>query len=135
MSENNIQSENNMQSEKIITNNSNDFYDNIDANIDIKFNKAVKKITNNSKNNLQFFEQLTPNYVKSRRLIRINNYCIPFDDDERPDRENYSCYSYQFERLLKNNNIDTKNSSEICRYFYKEKDNLTDLSWLIEGYY
>ncbi len=113
--------------------NKNNINTEIDDNIntDIEFNKTVKKLVNEK----SYFTQLNPNYITSRRIVNINKHYFRLNEDYREQRANYGYYSYQFEKLLKDNNINTKDEFNVYKFFIKEKDNLSDLSWILKDYY
>ncbi len=69
------------------------------------------------------------------RTIGINNHAFWVDGDLRYNRANVWYYSDDFDELLRENNIDIKNESNVKKLFCKEKENLKHLSWKIVGYY
>ena len=100
-------------------------------NIDMDFNKQVKKLVDKK----QFFVNIHPSHSAPTRILNINRHYFRNDDSLCEYRANYSYYSYKFEKLLKENNIDTTNEISVYQFFMKEKNNLPDLGCILDGYF
>jgi len=102
--------------------------------------RIVKKLVENK----SYFTELDK--VSCSRIIGINEYSLPYDDDERFDRQNLWYFSDDFEIIL-NNYLANKteksteitkniiNPYEITKLFNDNKNNLIDLSWIIVDYF
>jgi hypothetical protein len=113
--------------------------------------KIVKKLVENKH---YFKEQSGITYSRS---IGINDYGFMCDDNLIYDRQNIWYFSNDFEKILidykndkkpikideftsENQNSNTKinqkiDFNDIQKLFYKNKDELKDLSWIIVDYY
>lgn len=92
----------------------------------MSFNKIIKSLVVSN----MYFTEI--NDIEVWRTIGINEYSFRYHDNERFKRANIWYWSNQFEEMI--NKLDIKNN-DIEIIFYKNKDKLNDLSWIVTGYY
>lgn len=93
----------------------------------MSFNKIIKNLVNSG---IYFKER---NDIELWRPIGINEYSFRYDDSQHFQRANIWYWSNQFEEMISKNCM--KNNNDIEILFYKNKDKLTDLSWIVTGYH
>lgn len=93
----------------------------------MSFNKIIKSLV---VSDMYFTER---NDTEVWRTIGINECSFRYDDSENCKRANIWYWSKQFEEMI--NKLEIKNNDDIELIFYKNKDNLNDLSWIVTGYY
>ena len=91
----------------------------------MSFNKIIKSLVDSD----MYFKER--NDIEVWRAIGINDYSFRYDDSEHFKRANIWYWSNQFEEMI--SNLDIKNN-DIEILFYKNKDKLNDLSWIVTGY-
>ena len=91
----------------------------------MSFNKIIKSLVHSD----MYFKER--NDIEVWRAIGINEYSFRYDDSENFKRANIWYWSNQFEEII--SKLDIKNN-DIEILFYKNKDKLNDLSWIVTGY-
>ena len=82
----------------------------------------------------EYFSYRNPEFVSSWRGVGINEHNFTIKYNYSDTRENIHFFSEQFKILCKK---DDKNLKKIGieNFFIKNKNNLTDLIWIVTGYY
>jgi hypothetical protein len=90
----------------------------------------------NKYNLIQYFQKRITNITN--RAVGINQYCFPIKSSVMFNRENVHYFSKQFKIVIENieKQQNTKlNTKQIHNLFKENKSKLTDLTWVILGYY
>ncbi len=98
-------------------------------------NQRFKEIVQNLVNRNEYF---TVSPAQTRRIIGINDDGFRIQDSMQMDRENIHCFSTHYSFLKEQEEKRTGHRLDPVsneKLFHKVKDSLSDLTWVITGYY